>query len=42
MIDVPYSLDDLCDAAKETVRVNEMNDGCYLRPLSTSATARWA
>jgi len=33
IIDVPYTLDQLCDAAVETVRVNEMNDGCYIRPL---------
>jgi branched-chain amino acid aminotransferase len=33
MIDVPYSLDELCHATVETVRVNEMNDGCYIRPL---------
>ena len=33
MIDVPYTLDELCHAAIETVRVNEMNDGCYIRPL---------
>src|SRR5271154_1819462 len=33
MMDVPYSLDELCEAAKEVVRVNELHDGCYLRPL---------
>jgi branched-chain amino acid aminotransferase len=33
MIDVPYSLNDLCGAAKELVRVNELHDGCYLRPI---------
>jgi branched-chain amino acid aminotransferase len=33
MIDVPYSLSDLCGAAKELVRVNELHDGCYLRPI---------
>src|SRR5487761_2606058 len=33
MIDVPYTLDELCDAVVDTVRVNEMNDGCYIRPL---------
>jgi branched-chain amino acid aminotransferase len=33
MLDVPYSLEELCDAAKETVRVNGLHDGCYLRPL---------
>ncbi len=32
-IDVPYSLNDLCGAAKETVRVNELHDGCYIRPI---------
>ncbi|HQU26668.1 MAG TPA: branched-chain amino acid transaminase [Acidimicrobiales bacterium] len=33
MIDVPYTLDELCDAAKEVVRVNELTEGCYIRPL---------
>lgn len=33
MIDVPYSLEELCDAASEVVRVNELDGGCYLRPL---------
>jgi branched-chain amino acid aminotransferase len=33
MIDVPYSAQELCEAAKEIVRVNELNDGCYLRPI---------
>jgi len=33
MIEVPYSLGELCDVAKELVRVNELYDGCYLRPL---------
>jgi branched-chain amino acid aminotransferase len=33
MIDVPFTLDELCDATVETVRVNEMEDGCYIRPL---------
>ncbi len=33
MIDVPFSVDELCQAAIETVRVNEMENGCYLRPL---------
>jgi branched-chain amino acid aminotransferase len=33
MIDVPYSLNDLCGAAKELVRVNELHDGCYIRPI---------
>ncbi len=33
MIDVPYTFDELCHAVIETVRVNEMDDGCYIRPL---------
>ena len=33
MIDVPYTLDELVDATKETVRVNDVPDGCYIRPL---------
>ena len=33
MIDVPFSVDELCDATTELVRVNELNDGCYIRPL---------
>ncbi|MEI6709478.1 MAG: branched-chain amino acid transaminase [Actinomycetota bacterium] len=33
MIDLPYSVDQLVDAAKEVVRVNDLGDGCYLRPL---------
>jgi branched-chain amino acid aminotransferase len=33
MIDVPYSLGDLCEAAKEVVRVNDLPEGCYLRPI---------
>ena len=33
MIDVPYTLSDLCDAAKEVVRVNDLPEGCYLRPI---------
>jgi branched-chain amino acid aminotransferase len=33
MIDVPYTLDELCEAAKEVVRVNDLDDGCYMRPL---------
>lgn len=31
-IKIPYELDDLVNAAKETVRVNEM-PACYIRPL---------
>src|ERR1035437_89347 len=33
MINVPYTLDELCEAAVQIVRVNELNDGCYLRPI---------
>ncbi|HVB52046.1 MAG TPA: branched-chain amino acid transaminase [Acidimicrobiales bacterium] len=33
MVDVPYDLEELCEAAKETVRINELHEGCYLRPL---------
>jgi branched-chain amino acid aminotransferase len=33
MIDVPFSLDELCEAALELVRVNDLVDGCYMRPI---------
>lgn len=33
MIDVPYSLGELCTAAIEVVRVNQLHEGCYVRPL---------
>jgi len=33
LIDVPFTLDQLIEATREVVRVNGMNDGCYLRPL---------
>src|ERR1700677_4675967 len=33
MISVPYNLSELCHAAKEIVRVNELHDGCYIRPI---------
>ena len=32
LIDMPYSVDDLVGAVKETVRVNAL-DSCYIRPL---------
>lgn len=32
MIDVPFSVDDLVDATKETVRANNL-DSCYIRPI---------
>ena len=33
MIDIPYSLDDIIDATRDVVRVNGLDDGCYIRPL---------
>jgi len=33
MMEVPYDAKELCDAAKELIRVNELNDGCYIRPI---------
>jgi len=33
MIDVPYSPDELVAASKEVVRVNGLDEGCYLRPI---------
>jgi branched-chain amino acid aminotransferase len=33
MIDIPFSLDQLVDATKELVRVNALDDGCYIRPI---------
>jgi branched-chain amino acid aminotransferase len=33
MIDVPYTPDELVAASKEVVRVNGLDDGCYLRPI---------
>jgi branched-chain amino acid aminotransferase len=33
LIDVPFSLKQLVDAAKEVVRVNQLNEGCYIRPI---------
>jgi branched-chain amino acid aminotransferase len=32
MIDIPYTPDQLVEAVKETIRVNNL-DGCYIRPL---------
>ncbi|MDP8936429.1 MAG: branched-chain amino acid transaminase [Actinomycetota bacterium] len=32
LIDIPYSVDDLVDAVKETVRVNAL-ESCYIRPI---------
>jgi len=33
MMEIPFTHAELVAATVETVRVNEMNDGCYLRPL---------
>jgi branched-chain amino acid aminotransferase len=33
MMEVPYDAKELCDAAKELIRVNELDDGCYIRPI---------
>ncbi|HVA05069.1 MAG TPA: branched-chain amino acid transaminase [Acidimicrobiales bacterium] len=33
MIDIPYSPAELVSASKEVVRVNGLDDGCYLRPI---------
>ncbi len=33
MIDIPYSVDELVDATRTVVRVNGLDDGCYIRPL---------
>ncbi|HAM01818.1 MAG TPA: branched chain amino acid aminotransferase [Acidimicrobiaceae bacterium] len=33
MIDVPFSPAELVEASKEVVRVNELHDGCYIRPI---------
>ncbi|MEA2825996.1 MAG: branched-chain amino acid aminotransferase [Actinomycetota bacterium] len=32
LIDIPYSVDDLVEAVKDTVRVNHL-DACYIRPI---------
>ena len=33
LIDVPFGVDDLVQASKDVVRVNGLDDGCYLRPI---------
>ncbi len=33
MIDVPYTPDELVAATKAVVRVNALDDGCYIRPI---------
>ncbi len=33
MIDMPFGPDEIIEASKEVVRVNGLDDGCYLRPI---------
>ena len=33
MIDVPFTVDELVEATKDVVRVNGLDDGCYIRPI---------
>ena len=33
LIEIPFSEDELVEATREVVRVNGLEDGCYLRPL---------
>jgi branched-chain amino acid aminotransferase len=33
MMDVPYDAEELCQAALETVRANDLPGGCYIRPI---------
>ena len=33
MIDIPFSADQLIEACRTVVRVNGLDDGCYLRPI---------
>ncbi len=33
MIDVPFTVETLVEATKDVVRVNRLDDGCYLRPI---------
>jgi branched-chain amino acid aminotransferase len=33
MIDIPFSLGQVVDATKELVKVNALDDGCYIRPI---------
>ena len=32
-IEVPYSVPELIEVTKEIVRVNNLHDGCYIRPI---------
>jgi len=33
LIDIPFTPDELIEASREVVRVNGLDDGCYIRPL---------
>ncbi len=33
MIDIPFTLEQIVDASRDVVRVNGLDDGCYLRPI---------
>jgi branched-chain amino acid aminotransferase len=33
MMDLPFTVDQLVEGAKEIVRVNDLTEGCYMRPL---------
>jgi branched-chain amino acid aminotransferase len=33
MIDIPFTPEQIVEASRQVVRVNGMNDGCYLRPI---------
>ena len=33
MIDVPFTVDELVEATRDLVRVNGLDEGCYIRPL---------
>ena len=33
MIDIPYTVDQIVEATRQVVRVNDLPDGCYLRPI---------
>ena len=32
-MDLPYTIDELCEATKEVIRVNKL-DSCYIRPIA--------
>jgi branched-chain amino acid aminotransferase len=33
MIDIPFTLEEIVDASRDVVRVNGLDDGCYIRPI---------